>query len=160
MSPSELDSGGPARAWPAGLYEHVMTAGRRRGLGGAGSHDLPVDEAELSQVLAQYLARCLHLAMERAPSNEERLALAQAVLDRTADLLGPDTLEDDDSILEPVALLHEVFGDTDAALAGAERRPSPRPAVPLSSNDVLTNLRDEARIGDEVKSELACSDRV
>lgn len=143
---------GPVRA---GLYEAVLTEGLAALLPEGRWDERPVEEADFADVLGRYLGEAVGRAMARSGGADERLALATAVLEAMGGVLGERAVNGDDALAQPVRELLEV-----RATGVEPGRGAGRPRVPLGANDVLMNLRDEARIGAELPREIGAADRV
>lgn len=150
----------PEPLLPTGLYESVLTTGLKRRLGEAAHIARKVHGADAGDVLGRFLGEVCHRAME---ASENPVELASALLGAITRTLGPEALPLADGLSEPLAELLEVLDPALAALGSAASNAhsaSKRPGIPLGAHDVLMNLRDEARIGDELKREIASANKV
>jgi superfamily II DNA or RNA helicase/HKD family nuclease len=143
------------RSLPHGLYESVVTTRLAKLLGEQLYEERPVDQADVADVLSRYLSGAVRRAMGRAGTTDQRVALAAAILNAMGNVLGENAPSLDDELSEPVKELLEVRDRGTEGAASLER-----PSVPLGANDVLMNLRGEARIGAELQKEIASADRV
>ena len=128
-----------------GIYESLITeqlSGRLRDVGLA-SELRRVDDADLAHVLGRHVSAVVERALRSARSSEERLAIANDILERLESL--PDVVT---SPAEQLIRLSATPGPGVVAL------PIARPATPLSDTALLTNAQGEPNLGAEVRAEI------
>lgn len=132
---------------PIGAYDRLLTDELAHGLHDRFVVDAPVDEADAPAVLAQQLVLTLTRALQDLP-HEERVARTNAALA----LLGAD-----DRVAPGPRVLQLVTTSSDDP---ATQRLRTRPRVPLSQPALLTGARQDPKLGEELRAELATADRV
>lgn len=147
-----------------GLYESLITRGIERELAGLDAEvvqraALKVDETD--QVLAAHIAALVQRTLAAVGGGEKdrlgrKVALANKVIELLAQL-DPRAVDGADSVDPIGALLHAV---AEPASTPAGVRFPGRPDLPMASGALLVNGRGQPRIGHEVASEMASSDRV
>jgi HKD family nuclease len=149
---------------PDGAYEHVVTRGLERRL-------LPLDRdrvqrADLDPVdshvmLGRHISALTHRALRAVPGQgADKLAAQVALVNHIADAIAavvPRAIADDDHMGTSHDLLTAIAG---RPVAPASVTFPIRPETPLASSALLTNGRDQPRIGTEVNREMASADEV
>ena len=134
-----------------GLYESLLTSGLSASLDELNDLEVgihKVDEAELPHVLARHLAAIFEAKLRDIRSDEEQLALVNALLG----LMAPA----DDFVLDPAAQLLSI---SEPAGPGA-RSFTVRPTTALSDPALLTNASGEPSLGAELRTEFESADEV
>jgi len=149
---------------PDGIYEQLVTRELAECL------DRLSDDAQLldripdslaAGLLARHLSERFRHALESVAGEsrlESQLELTRKLLHAIRGLspeAGADEADDPD---ESARLLLEIRSAVPELGSAHER--IPRPRTPLSTSELLTNSRHDARIGHEIAVELASSDRV
>ena len=135
-----------------GLYESLITAGLRRSIDGAPGLESDigaVDIADEVHVLAAHIAEAVAARLGRLRGSEERIAIANQVL---------EIVESDLGLIEPPT----------RELRALYRPPGPgvlpqyqvRPKTPLKDAALLTNAHGEPTLANELKTELDSADSV
>lgn len=149
---------------PNGLYEQLVSVGihaRLAALDPATVDRGSLEPADAHDFLANYLSTLAHRALRSVAGDEEstvsrQVEMANVIARAIVDLV-PETANVSDLLAEPAELLQAISDRT--GVPGPVRFP-PRPEIPLSYSALLVNGRDQPRIGNEVKRELASADRV
>lgn len=137
--------------WPPGRYDAAVSAALRRRLAAhTGPHDdAPVEDADLPDRLAAYLAERVLDRLRAVRTAEERHALLRRVLDELD--------ADDDHVEEPARVLRAV-AQAPGGQSSAERRSSaaiPRSALASASTKASAARRShvtERRSGSTTRS--------
>lgn len=134
-----------------GVYESLITAHLQKRLDEAGDVDAPrapVADADEPEVLSRHVAQALARVLRSERNPERRVALVNQVLG----MLGSD----EDAVVDASRQLLAVsYGGVHGT-----RRPTLRPATPLSDAALLTNATGEPGIGHELRAEIPTADRV
>jgi superfamily II DNA or RNA helicase/HKD family nuclease len=141
---------------PLGLYEKLVTeavsaALREYDPGRYNVFREPLDSGDSHIAFTRHVRDVL-LRTLTALSQEERVEKQAALCNRVLELLDPDRIAIPAE--ELLALVERTEG-----LADSHSAPK-RPAIPLSSSDLLVNARDEPSVGHALASEFSSADRV
>jgi superfamily II DNA or RNA helicase/HKD family nuclease len=131
---------------PTGIYESLLTRDLLARLEGLRVITGPVAEAQQAAVLGEHLGRRVTQALLEAKP-EDRVDLVNRLLG----LLDGDVLEPGPQQLLSVARQEQ---------PGVWSLLDTRPEVPLSRPALLTNSRNDPKLGAELRAELATADRV
>lgn len=150
---------------PRGLHEALLTealAARLDTLATSGSpltaHRSPLHEAEAADRLALHLSRVLERALS-ALERKDRVALGTALVRQLIDVIVGATETDTllpERPLQPGEVLRSLLGrlpDGSAELVA-------EPLIPLLDTTLLTNAPGEPRVGHQVLTEIASTDRI
>lgn len=150
-----------------GIYERLITAGLEADLATLASELVDrgqLDPTDADEVLARHVVVTMRRALRSLPINDssDKRDLLTRQVEVTNRILAtiqdaaPTVTSADDQVATG-ELLREILART-----GAPGPPMPmlRPEIPLASNALLVNGRDQPSIGTEVKRELASADRV
>ncbi|MEE1650240.1 DUF3427 domain-containing protein [Brachybacterium sp. J144] len=138
------------QALDPGLYELLLTTGLTEAVRSTEERGFltptdDVDDADVTHVLTQHVARTVEQALHAAP-REERIALANRLLSA----LPPSA--PDPSVSPGPRLLTSVTAPEAPLL--------PRPSTPLSDVALFTNSRMDPQLGSELRLEMASADRI
>src|SRR6476646_3015370 len=134
-----------------GVYESLITAQLQKRLDEAGDIDAPrvaVADADEPEVLSRHVAQAVVRVLRRERNPELRVDLVNRMLN----VLGSD----EDAVVDASRQLLAVSYAGDHGT----RRPTLRPATPLSAAALLTNASGEPGIGHELRAEIPTADRV
>src|SRR6478672_3777557 len=134
-----------------GVYESLITAQLQKRLDEAGDIDAPraaVADADEPEVLSRHVAQ----AVVRVLRSERNPELRVDLVNRVLKVLGSD----EDAVVDASRQLLAVSYAGDHGT----RRPTLRPATPLSDAALLTNASGEPGIGHELRAEIPTADRV
>jgi len=134
-----------------GVYESLITAHLQKRLDEAGDIDAPraaVADADEPEVLSRHVAQ----AVARVLRSERNPELRVDLVNRVLKVLGSD----EDAVVDASRQLLAVSYAGDHGT----RRPTLRPATPLSDAALLTNASGEPGIGHELRAEIPTADRV
>lgn len=153
---------------PLGLYEQVITTELAAQLASLERDHYvveraPVDQAEAHLVLARHLSDALAHALASVRGEEhERLHaqvdLSNRVLAALRGTAARDELAACATVAPGPAELLAVLAPRTGGIAASA--PPQRPGIPLNVSALLTNARDEHRIGHELRRELTSADAV
>ena len=134
-----------------GIYESLLTEELRRRLREVSlESDLrKVDDADLPHVLSRHVAEVVERALRAASSGEERVAIANGVLQQLESL--------SDAVAAPAEQLMRLSA---TPAPGVVALPASRPATPLADTALLTNAHGEPNLGAEVRAEIDSSNEV
>jgi superfamily II DNA or RNA helicase/HKD family nuclease len=147
-----------------GVYDHVVTEGLKSDLS-ALDPDLvariSLDATDSHEVLARHVAALAKRALKSVGgSGREKVAAQIELANRVAAAMASISTavtEEQDQVAAPAELLKAITSRPEAPLA--VQFPI-RPEIPLAESALLTNGRDQPRIGTEINRELASADRV
>lgn len=139
-----------------GLYDQILTEALRRGIDSAGLllSESKLEPAEAHEQLARHVAGVLARALRSVPE-EQRPALQVRVANEVIAWLGqrfeaPEIV--DEALFGQGSIVEEIRRPGDAQKV--------RPLLPLASSALLVNGHGEPRIGEELRREIACADRI
>ena len=136
-----------------GLHEELLTAQLERRLSmiepGTDLVYESVDEADQPNVLARHVERSVRGLLAATSDPSRRLAIVNNLLAALA--------EQHDLVTEPARQLMSVLPSPGPGVIAQERV---RPSTPLSEAALLTNARNEPRLGHELQAELDTCDEV
>ncbi len=139
---------------PAGLYDCIIDQVLRRRLDKLEQEIVTaeLDEAESSFMLARYLQRALHSALESLPSSD-RLQRQVDTVNQIIDLLGRKTSQKpaDPNLITGTRLLE---------IRERGHTPLPVPSVGLSTSSLLTGSAVDPSLASLLSQELQSADRV
>ena len=140
---------------PPGLYDSIVTRAVAEALEGAQpSQREHLDAASAHERLARHfaeeLARALATLRSRDHGGDKQIAIVNELLALLRAKTAAAGIEGAD-VIDPAELLLAVY-DPPA--------PPPRPSVPLATSTLLTNAKDEPRLGAELAAEIASADSV
>ncbi len=143
-----------------GLYEDLVTRGLARRLEGLGTHLAPVlrvvDPAEAPQALTRHLAQALLRTLSSVKEGPQSIELVNQILQALMERVQRGAVDPQDLVEGD---LRELLAVVESGGILEPTVPS-RPAIPLTSTDLLVNARGEHRVGAEIQKELASADRV
>ncbi len=137
-----------------------MTCGLAQRLEGLGTNLVPilraVDPAEAPQALTRHLSQALLRALSSVKEGPRSVELVNQVLLALVERVQRGAVDPQDLVKGE---LRELLAVVEARGILEPKAPI-RPAIPLSSTDLLVNARGEHRVGAEIQRELASADRV
>ena len=150
-----------------GLYEQVINTALNRGLSeipDARKSVVPIDRAEASKVLAQYLADVVQKGLENMADNGKDISAQIALVNQVVAFIQNTTQEADFAMLsvdrqaeQLLALLRE----QDPLLAAGKTAASlPRPETSISQSSLFTGAIHEPQMYTELKKEIVSADRI
>ena len=152
---------------PPGLYEQVINTALNRELSEipeARKSVAPIDKAEASQVLAQYLADVVQKGLENVVDNGGDISMQIGLANKIVDLIQNTTQEAAFAALsvdrraeQLLALLREqdprlAVGKTAADLS--------RPETSIAQSSLFTGAIHEPQMYSELKKEIVSADRI
>jgi superfamily II DNA or RNA helicase/HKD family nuclease len=151
----------PERLAP-GLYDEPVTRALQSALTALADRAVvaALDPHRAPQVLARLLHRRIHRALASLVGDErpqQQLALTNKLMEALRDLAPDGGVEDADHLEPPP---RELLAILEPAQPPAKPRAPIRPAIPLSSSDLLVNGPHDLSLGPELRRELASADRV
>lgn len=150
-----------------GLYEQVITHALNRELAEipqARKAVAPIDQAEASKVLAQYLTEVVQKGLENVSDNGGDIAAQIALANQIVTLIQNTTQEPDFAAMgvdqraeQLLALLRE--GDARLAV-GKTAADLSRPETSIAQSSLFTGAMHEPQMYAELKKEIASADRI
>ncbi|MEV6341865.1 DUF3427 domain-containing protein [Actinoplanes sp. NPDC051851] len=147
-----------------GVYDHVVTRRLASHLNGIDADLIArdtLDPADSHEVLARHIADLARRALKAVSGDgPDRLANQLSLTNRIATAIAeaaPRAVLDEDLLTTPAEALTAVVARPPAP---REVRFPDRPGIPLSVGALLTNGRNQPRIGTEVVKEMASADSV
>ncbi len=138
-----------------GIYEHLVTRLLEREIASAApavGELAAIGDADLPGWLSRLFARELEGALRGAKTEDARLAITHALLERLAELAPKHRISEDTQVAPPARTL--------LALREPHRRPPLRPQSPLTASTILTHARGEPALGHELSREIASADSI
>lgn len=145
-----------------GLYETLLTESLAASLRDADSEAVevtrePLDPADSHLLFVRHLRDVFQRVLTSYPM-EDRLSRQAEISNRVVELLNADGNDVGDRILVPaeqlLALVQKVAG------LAPDAKPMERPAIPLTTSDLLMNARGEPTLAHVLSREFASADRI
>ncbi|MGN1021466.1 MAG: DUF3427 domain-containing protein [Aristaeellaceae bacterium] len=150
-----------------GLYEQVINRalkGELSGIPEARKAVAPIDQAEASKVLAQYLADVVHKALDNVLDNGGTIAAQVELTNQVVSLLQRATQESDFaamSVDQRAEQLLALLRENDPSLAvGKTAADMTRPETSIAQSSLFTGAVHEPQMVTELKKEIASADRI
>ena len=152
---------------PPGLYEQIINTALHRELSeipAARKAIAPLDQAEASQVLTQYLAAVVQKGLENVADNGGDLSAQIVLANQIVDLIQRITQEADFAALgidQRAEQLLALLREQDPRLAAGKTAASlPRPETSLARSSLFTGAIHEPQMYTELKKEIVSADRM
>lgn len=152
---------------PPGLYEQVINTALNRELSeisDARKSVVPIDKAEASKVLAQYLADVVQKALENVVDNGGDLSTQIGLANQIVDLIQNITQEADFAALsidQRAEQLLALLREQDPRLAvGKTAADLSRPETSIAQSSLFTGAIHEPQMYSELKKEIVSADRI
>ena len=141
-----------------GIYEHIINQETDRKIQEAEQYGLvcvqqPIDGAESSQMLANYLANAIRQKLEDTEEQEDRVNLINRIM-VDAGLL------DDKQIVKPADLLAEVMTRQQSALQNQSNTQTIRPISGFRVSNLFTGGNSALSLGEEIRREISSADEI
>lgn len=150
-----------------GLYEQVINRtlkGELSGIPEVRKAVAPIDQAEASKVLAQYLADVVQKALDNVLDNGGTLASQVELTNQIVSLIGSATQESDFaamSVDQRAEQLLALLRENDPSLAvGRTAADMKRPETSIAQSSLFTGAVHEPQMVTELKKEIVSADRI
>ena len=152
---------------PSGLYEQVINTALNRELSaipGERKCVAPIDRAEASRVLSQYLAEVIQKGLDNVLDNGGDLSAQIELTNRIVDLIQNTTQEADFASLGVEARAEQLLAllrEQDPRLAAGKTAAAlPRPETSVAHSSLFTGAIHEPQMYTELKKEIVSADRI
>ncbi len=152
---------------PPGLYEQVINTALNRELSeipDARKSVAPIDKAEASRVLAQYLADVVQRGLENVLDNGGDISAQIGLANQIVDLIQNTTQEADFAALSVEARAEQLLAllrEQDPRLAvGKTAADLSRPETSIAQSSLFTGAIHEPQMYTELKKEIVSADRI
>ena len=152
---------------PPGLYEQVINTALNRELSeipDARKSVAPIDKAEASRVLAQYLADVVQRGLENVLDNGGGISAQIGLANQIVDLIQNTTQEADFAALSVEARAEQLLAllrEQDPRLAvGKTAADLSRPETSIAQSSLFTGAIHEPQMYTELKKEIVSADRI
>ena len=149
-----------------GLYEQVINnalTGELAEIPEARKSVAPIDKAEASKVLAQYLADVVQKGLDNVLDNGGDISAQIGLTNQIVDLIQSTTKEADFdtlSVAERAEQLLALFDKKNNVLALDERAEIIRPETSIAQSSLFTGAVHEPQMFTELKKEIVSADRI
>ena len=150
-----------------GLYEQVINnalTSELQGIPEARKTIAPIDKAEASKVLAQYLADVVQKGLDNVLDNGGDLSAQVGLANKIVDLIQKTTQEADFaslSVSQRAEQLLALLREQDPRLAtGRSAADLPRPETSIAQSSLFTGAIQEPQMYTELKKEILSADRI
>lgn len=141
-----------------GIYENLISQELERDIKESEQAGLdclrqPIDNAEASKMLADYLAGAIRQKLDDAESQQDRVRLINRIMADAG-------LVDDKQIIEPADLLAEVMTKQQSVLQNDSGSHTVRPVSGFRVSNLFTGGNSTLSLGEEIRREIASADEI
>lgn len=141
-----------------GIYEHIINKETEKQMHeseqlGLVCRKLPMDCAESSQILANYLARVICQKLEDTEEQQDRVTLVNRIMIDAG-------LMDEKQITEPSNLLAEVMSQEKSILLAESNSRTVRPVSGFRVSNLFTGGSSTLSLGEEIRREISSADEL